>query len=71
METLTQENSKINLRKIRREARLPGLRIAEKVKTAANALLEANWLLPQPEKREVGRPGEDYTVNTKLWEVLL
>ena len=40
----------INARELRRTAGLPGLREAEKVKTALGVLIEADWLAhaPQP-----------------------
>ena len=58
----------INARKLRREAGLPGLREAEKVKLALGALVEADWLAPAPE-RAGGGPGrkrDDYLVNPRL-----
>jgi len=60
----------INLRTVRREARLPGLRKAEKVKLAADVLIDAAWLFPPSGAATAGRPREDYTVNPKLWETL-
>lgn len=60
----------INLRVIRREAKLPGLRKAEKVKLAAEALGDAAWIFPPVASAAAGRPREDYTVNPKLWELL-
>ena len=60
----------INLRSIRREAGLPGLRKAEKVAMAVDRLVEAHWLFPSAESTGKGRPREDYTINPRLWEVL-
>ncbi len=62
--------SVINLRAVRRKARLPGLRKAEKVKLAAEVLVDAAWLFPPTFPAGAGRPREDYTVNPKLWEAL-
>jgi hypothetical protein len=58
----------INAKKLRREAGLPGLREAEKVKLALDALVEADWLAPAPE-RAGGGPGpkrDDYVVKPRL-----
>jgi hypothetical protein len=60
----------INLRSIRRDAHLPGLRKADKVKVAVESLIEASWLFASAESTGRGRPREDYTINPKLWEVL-
>ena len=60
----------INLRSIRREAGLPGLRKAEKVAMVVDRLVEAHWLFPSAESTGKGRPREDYTINPRLWEVL-
>lgn len=60
----------INLRKIRREARLQGLSRADKMQGAANALMEAGWLFEVDGTTEVGRPRGDYAVNPRLWEVV-
>lgn len=67
---ITKTQSKIvNLRKVQREARLPGLRKPDKVRIAVEALVEAHGLFP-PVIAGPGRPREDYTVNPSLWEVL-
>jgi Protein of unknown function (DUF3987) len=60
----------VNARDIRRKARLPGLREAEKVRLALGTLVEADWLRPafQRSGGNAGRPREDYWVNSKLWE---
>jgi hypothetical protein len=63
---------RLNARKIRREARLPGLREASKVKLAIEELEASGWLLPVP-SREGDTPGrrkDDYLVNPKLWSRL-
>ena len=59
----------INLRKVRREARLQGLSKADKIQVAANNLIEAGWLFEADGRTEVGRPRGDYVVNPRLWEV--
>jgi hypothetical protein len=56
----------VNARDLRRKARLPGLREAEKVKLALGALVEADWLRPPLQTGDRGRPRGDYAVNPKL-----
>jgi hypothetical protein len=59
----------INARKLRREARLPGLSHAEDVRDAITLLVDAGWLRENP-SRDGGTPGRqkaDYTVNPKLF----
>lgn len=59
----------INLRKIRREARLQGLSRADKMQIAANSLMEANWLFEAATgaSSSAGRPRGDYIVNPRVW----
>lgn len=59
----------VNARALRREDRLPGLREAEAVAEAIDALVEANWLHPEPTRRGGGngRQSSDYTVNPAIW----
>lgn len=55
---------RINLRNLRRDERLPGLRTAGAVAEAVDALVEAGWLIPDSH-RQGGTPGReraDYTV---------
>jgi Protein of unknown function (DUF3987)/Bifunctional DNA primase/polymerase, N-terminal len=58
----------INARKLRREARLPGLKEADKVRLALEVLEDADWLRRVPERdgETVGRPRGDYVLNPKL-----
>lgn len=58
----------INARTIRREARLPGLRDAETVREAIDALVDANWLRPFPSRSgdTAGRNRADYLVNPAI-----
>lgn len=60
----------VNARELRRTAKLPGLREADKTAAAIDAMVEANWLRPDP-KREGGGPGRmtsDYIVNPAALE---
>jgi hypothetical protein len=58
----------VNARDLRRKARLPGLREAEKVKLALATLVEADWLRPSSQTGERGRQREDYLVQPKVVE---
>ncbi len=55
----------INARDLKRTAKLPGLREAADIDPAIEALMEANWLKPDPHRRggSVGRHSSDYLVN--------
>ena len=61
----------INGKQIRRTARLPGLRDADKVKIAIEVLTEADWLVPAPARSgsSPGRQRDDYAVNPRLRNV--
>jgi hypothetical protein len=60
----------VNARDLRRKARLPGLREADKVKLALGVLVEADWLRPVFERTggSPGRQREDYLVNPRVHE---
>jgi hypothetical protein len=68
---LRERPQTINARELRRKARLPGLREADKVKLALTVLVEADWLRPAFDRSgtSTGRPREDYLVNPRLYEV--
>lgn len=61
----------INLSAVRRDWRLPGLRDAAGVNEAVDALQEAAWLRPTPNRDgdTPGRQKSDFAVNPKLYEV--
>jgi hypothetical protein len=65
---LKERPAVINARDLRRTARLPGLREADKVRLALATLVEADWLRPPLPIGNKGRPRADYTVNPKLWK---
>jgi hypothetical protein len=54
---------------LQREVRLPGLRTAELIKRAADALVEADWLRA-PAKTVFGQPRSKvvYPINPKVYE---
>jgi hypothetical protein len=57
----------VHARHLQREVRLPGLRTAEHIHTAAAVLVEADWLRPPPASREFGpRTRVAYVVNPRL-----
>ena len=60
----------VHVRLLQREVRLPGLRAADQIKKAADALVEADWLRP-PAKTVFGQPRSRiiYPVNPRLYEV--
>jgi hypothetical protein len=61
----------INARAVRRTARLPGLKEADKVKIACEALVDADWLRSAPTRQgdSAGRTRDDYVINPKLASV--
>jgi hypothetical protein len=67
---LANRSTELHVRHLQREMRLPGLRTAEQIKSAAEALVEADWLrLPTP-GNEFGQRGRvAYPVNPQLWQV--
>lgn len=62
--------TRINARDIRRKVRLPGLRDADQVKEAIDALVEVEWLRPDGHRKgdTPGRQSADYTVNPAVLE---
>jgi hypothetical protein len=59
----------LNASKVRRTAKLQGLRQAEAFSAAVKVLVEADWLRPIHEPTG-GRPKSDYSVNPLLWSAL-
>lgn len=61
---------RVNARDVRREYRLPGLRDADAVHHALDALMEAEWLRPDATRKgdTPGRARADYTVNPAALE---
>lgn len=68
---LAHRVEELNLRAVRREWRLPGLRDASRINEAAQTLQEAGWLRPAPNRKgdSSGRQKSDFAVNPKLREV--
>ena len=65
-----QRPQEVHVRRLQREVRLSGLRSAEQIRAAADALVEADWLRPPTPGNEFGQRGRvAYSVNLRLWEV--
>lgn len=60
--------SRVNARDLRRKARLPGLRDADQIRDAIEALVEVDWLRPDGRRRGAnpGRQSADYAVNPSI-----
>jgi Protein of unknown function (DUF3987) len=64
--------AELHVRHLQREVRLPGLRTANQIRDAADALVEADWLRPPAPGNEFGQRGRvAYLVNPRLREVAL
>jgi Protein of unknown function (DUF3987) len=65
---LKERPTEVHVRAMTREVRLPGLRSVDEVKSAANALVEADWLRAPP-KTVFGQPRSRiaYLVNPLVW----
>ena len=64
---IKERPAQVYVRDLQRTVRLPGLRTAELIKGAANALVEADWLRPPPFLGRFGpRVPAIYSVNPKL-----
>jgi hypothetical protein len=66
---VASRSAELHVRHLQREVRLTGLRTAEQIRGAAEALVKADWLrLPAP-RNEFGQRGRvAYPVNLRLWE---
>jgi hypothetical protein len=66
---LKERPSEIHVRRMQRETRLPDLHTAELIRSACDALVEANWLRPPP-KTQFGqrRAAVIYAINPKVFE---
>jgi hypothetical protein len=63
--------TELHVRHLQRDARLPGLRTAEQIRAAADALVEADWLRPPSPGSGFGQRGRiAYPVNPRLWEAM-
>jgi hypothetical protein len=58
--------SEVHVRHLQRQVRLPGLRTAEHIKKAANALIDADWLRAPP-KGFAAQSKVAYAVNPRLY----
>jgi hypothetical protein len=57
----------VYVRDLQREVRLPGLRDARSIRTAADLLVDADWLKPPRDGGQAGRAKVAYPVNPALW----
>jgi hypothetical protein len=62
--------AELHVRHLQRAVRLPGLRTADQIRAAADALVEADWLRTPPQGSEFGQRGRiAYPVSPRLWEM--
>lgn len=66
---VAQRPAELHVRHLQRVVRLPGLRTADQIRSAADTLVEADWLRPPAQGNEFGHRGRvAYAVNPRLWE---
>jgi hypothetical protein len=67
---IREKPPEVHVRHLQREVRLPGLRTAEQIKSAADGLVEADWLRPPLPIVGFGkgRAPAIYTINPKLYK---
>jgi hypothetical protein len=66
---LANRPAEVHVRYLQREVRPPGLKTAEQISSAAEALVEADWLRPPAPGNEFGQRGRvAYPVNPRLWK---
>ena len=66
---LASRSAELHVRHLQREVRLTGLRAAEQIRGAAEALVEADWLRSPAPGNEFGQRGRvAYPINPRLWE---
>jgi hypothetical protein len=59
----------VHLRTMQRKVRLPDLRVAEDIRAACEALVDADWLVPPPPGSNQGRARVAYKVNPRVHEI--
>jgi hypothetical protein len=68
---LADRPDEVYVRHLQRNIRLPGLKTADQIRAAADALVEADWLFPPPPPRSEfasGRARVAYSINPRVWE---
>lgn len=66
---MAKRPKELHVRHLQREVRLPGLRTADQIRGAADALIEGDWLRPPMSGTEFGQRGKiAYPINPRLWE---
>ncbi len=68
---VAERPAELHVRHLQRNVRLPGLRTAEQIRAAADALIEADWLHPPAPGSEFGQRGRvAFAVNPRLREAV-
>jgi hypothetical protein len=57
----------VHVRRLQREIRLPGLKVADDIHAAAHVLVEADWLRPPAGRGGIEHLRAAYTINPCLW----
>lgn len=66
---IAERPSELHVRHLQRVVRLPGLRTADQIRSAADGLVEADWLGPPAQGNTFGQRGRvAYALNPWLWE---
>jgi hypothetical protein len=66
---IAERPAELHVRHLQRNVRLLGLRTAEQIRVAADALVEADWVRPPTPGTEFGQRGRfAYTVSPRVWE---
>ncbi|MGE5269137.1 MAG: DUF3987 domain-containing protein, partial [Thiohalocapsa sp.] len=69
---VSERPAELHVRHLQREVRLSGLRTADQIRGAADALVEADWLRSPAPGGEFGQRGRvAYAVNPRLWKTAL
>jgi hypothetical protein len=66
---ISERPGEVHVRRVQREARLPGLKTADSIHAAAALLIEADWLVAPSAGTGLGRPRAIYGINPRLWEM--
>jgi hypothetical protein len=65
----TERPAEIHVRRLQRDIRLPGLRSSDEIRSAADALVEADWLRKPTQSTGFQQRGKvAYAVNPRVWK---